>query len=104
MIRNTNYPKHWLGIAATTALLILSANPAIGAESNETDLNKQRVPPPDSTRAVSPSKDDVIYHPPSGKFKTGEELQKERDRKLSPDAYDNNSKPTEVLPPMPEKR
>lgn len=104
MNRNPNYPKHWFGIAAITALLTLFAYPAFSAESNETDLNKQRVTPPGSTRASSPAKDDVIYHPPSGTFKTGEELQEERDRKLTPDAYDKTPKPTDVPPPMPETR
>ena len=104
MNRNTYHPKQWVGIAAVVALLILPTHPAFSAESNETDLNKQRVTPPGSTRASSPAKDDVIYHPPSGTFKTGEELQEERDRKLSPDAYDKTPKPTDVPPPMPETR
>jgi hypothetical protein len=104
MNRNINHLKHWLGITAITALLTLFAYPAFSAESNETDLNKQRVTPPGSTRASSPAKDDVIYHPPSGTFKTGEELQEERDRKLNPDAYDKTPKPTDVPPPMPETR
>jgi hypothetical protein len=101
---NPNYSKHWFGIAAAMALLTLSAHPAFSAESNETDLNKQRVTPPGSTRASSPAKDDVIYQPSTGTFKTGEELQEERDRKLSPEDYDKTPKPTDVPPPMPETR
>lgn len=98
------FPKHNVGIVAMMALLAISAHPAFSAESNETDLNKERVTPPGSTRTMSPAKDDLIYHPPSGTFKTGEELQEERDRKLSPDAYDQTPKPTDVSPPMPETR
>jgi hypothetical protein len=104
MNRNTYYPKQWIGIAALLALLTLPTYPAFSAESNETDLNKQQVTPPGSTRASSPAKDDVIYQPSTGTFKTGEELQEERDRKLNPDNYDKNLQPTDVPPPKPETR
>jgi hypothetical protein len=96
--------KQWVGIATVMALLALPTSPAFSAESNETDLNKQQVTPPGSTRASSPAKDDVIYQPSTGTFKTGEELQEERDRKLNPDSYDKTPKPTDVPPPMPETR
>jgi hypothetical protein len=82
----------------------MPTHPAFSAESNETDLNKQQVTPPGSTRASSPAKDDVIYQPSTGAFKTGEELQEERDRKLNPDNYDKNLQPTDVPPPKPETR
>lgn len=98
------FPKHFVGIAAFIALLTLPTYPAFSAESNETDLNKQQVTPPGSTRASSPAKDDVIYQPSTGTFKTGEELQEERDRKLNPDNYDKNLQPTDVPPPKPETR
>lgn len=104
MNRNSNYPKQWVGIAAVMILLTLPTYSAFSAESNETDLNKQQVTPPGSTRASSPAKDDVIYQPSTGTFKTGEELQEERDRKLNPDAYSKTSQPTDVTPPMPETR
>jgi hypothetical protein len=104
MNRNTYQPKQCVGIAAIMALILIPAHPALTAESNETDLNKQQVTPPESTRASSPAKDDVIYQPSTGTFKTGEELQEERDRKLNPDAYDKTPKPTDVPPPMPETR
>ncbi|HWT29181.1 MAG TPA: hypothetical protein VN084_06680, partial [Methylophilaceae bacterium] len=94
--------KQWVFLAATAVFLTLSTYPAFSAESNETDLNKQRVTPPGSTRASSPAKDDVIYHPRTGTFKTGEELQEDRDRKLNPDTYDKTPKPTDVPPPMPK--
>lgn len=97
-------PKHLVGITAVMALLTIPTYPAFSAESNETDLNKQQVTPPGSTRALSPAKDDVIYQPSTGTFKTGEELQEERDRKLNPDNYDKNLQPTDVPPPMPETR
>lgn len=98
------FPKQWLGIAALMALLAVPSYPAFSAESNETDLNKQQVTPPGSTRASSPAKDDVIYQPSTGTFKTGEELQEERDRKLNPDNYDKKLQPTDVSPPKPETR
>jgi hypothetical protein len=104
MNRSKFSPKHLGGIATVMALLALPTSPAFSAESNETDLNKQQVTPPGSTRASSPAKDDVIYQPSTGTFKTGEELQEERDRKLNPDAYDKTPKPTDVPPPMPETR
>lgn len=104
MSQNTPCPERWFSIAIIMVLLTLPNYPAFGAESKETELNKQRVTPPGSTRAMSPAKDDEIYYPPSGTFKTGEELQEERDRKLSPDAYDKSPKPTDVQPPMPETR
>lgn len=104
MNRNTYRHKQWVGITAVMALLILPTYPAFSAESNETDLNKQQVTPPGSTRASSPAKDDVIYQPSTGTFKTGEELQEERDRKLNPDNYDKKLQPTDVTPPMPETR
>jgi hypothetical protein len=98
------FPKHLGSIAAVLALLAMPTHPAFSAESNETDLNKQQVTPPGSTRASSPAKDDVIYQPSTGTFKTGEELQEERDRKLNPDNYDKNLQPTDVPPPKPETR
>jgi hypothetical protein len=98
------FQKHLCSIATVMALLTMPSYPAFSAESDETDLNKQQVTPPGSTRASSPAKDDVIYQPSTGTFKTGEELQEERDRKLSPDAYDKTPKPTDVPPPMPETR
>jgi hypothetical protein len=104
MNRSSNYSKQWVGITAVVALLAMPTYSAFSAESDETDLNKQQVTPPGSTRASSPAKDDVIYQPSTGTFKTGEELQEERDRKLSPDAYDKTPKPTDVPPPMPETR
>lgn len=104
MNRNSNYPKQWVGIAAVMGLLALPTHPAFSAESNETDLNEQQVTPPGSTRASSPAKDDVIYNPPSGTFKTGKELQEERDRRPNPDAYDKTPKSTDMPPPMPETR
>jgi hypothetical protein len=104
MNRNSNYLKQWVGIASVMGLLAMPMHPAFSAESNETDLNKQQVTPPGSTRASSPAKDDVIYQPSTGTFKTGEELQEERDRKLNPDTYDKPPKPTDVPPPMPETR
>jgi hypothetical protein len=93
MNRITYHPKQWFGIAAVMALLAMPSYTAFSAESNETDLNKQQVTPPGSTRASSPAKDDVIYQPSTGTFKTGEELQEERDRKLNPDNYDKNLQP-----------
>jgi hypothetical protein len=63
MNRNSNSPKQWVGIAAVVALLATPTHPAFSAESNETDLNRQKVTPPGSTRASSPAKDDVIYQP-----------------------------------------
>lgn len=96
--------KQWVGVATVMALLFLPTYPGFSADSNETDLNKQQVTPPGSTRASSPAKDDVIYQPSTGTFKTGEELQEERDRKLNPDNYDKNLQPTDVPPPKPETR
>lgn len=101
---NTYHLKQWISIAGVMALLTIPTYSAFSAESDETDLNKQKVTPPGSTRASSPAKDDVIYQPSTGTFKTGEELQEERDRKLNPDAYDKTPKPTDVPPPMPETR
>ena len=98
------FPKHLGGIVAVMALLATPTHPAFSAESNETDLNKQQVTPKDSSRASSPAKDDVIYDPPSGSFKSGEELQDERDRKLRPDRDGKETQPTDVPPPMPETR
>ncbi len=98
------FPKYLGSITAVMALLAMPTSPAFSAESNETDLNKQQVTPPGSTRASSPAKDDVIYQPSTGTFKTGEELQEERDRKLNPDNYDKNLQPTDVPPPKPETR
>ena len=96
--------KHNVGIAAVMALLAMPTHPAFSAESNETDLNKQQVTPPGSTRASSPAKDDVIYDAPSGSFKSGEELQDERDRKLLPDRDGKEPRSTDVPLPMPETR
>lgn len=104
MSEHTFYPQKWVAIATVMILLAIPVYPAFSAESNETDLNKQQVTPKGSTRASSPAKDDVIYHPPSGSFKTGEELQNERDRKSSADSYDGNKQPRDVSPPMPETR
>jgi hypothetical protein len=104
MNRITYHTKQLVGNAAVMALLAIPTPPAFSAESNETDLNKQQVTPPGSTRASSPAKDDVIYQPSTGTFKTGEELQEERDRKLNPDNYDKNLQPTDVPPPKPETR
>ena len=101
---NTERPKQWLGIAAIIASLGISPYSAFSAESNETNLNKQQVTPKDSSRASSPAKDDVIYDPPSGSFKSGKELQNERDRKMRPVREGNDPRPTDVPPPMPETR
>ena len=104
MNRITYHPKQLVGIAVVMTLLAMPTYPAFSVESNETELNKQQVTPPGSTRASSPAKDDVIYQPSTGTFKTGEELQEERDRRLNPDIYDKNLQPTDVPPPKPETR
>lgn len=104
MSQHTSYHKHWVAIATVIALLSIYTYPVFSAESNETDLNTQQVTPKGSTRAMSPAKDDVIYHPPSGTFKTGEELQNEHDRKSSADSDDRNKQSHDARPPMPETR